>query len=440
MTESKISGFFKNGKSKRFLLECFTPIGAGRAELKRFKFASLAKLFIVCPVMFLSTFISLLKIKHNAYDSGTFSVLFKTWSIMVVLYAFINIIIYIQDLKNSRTILALSYLCLFIEIATNQIMMYGSGTMTSSAVLFIVTVFALYRVFIDYFTSLAALLLGVGLFVFFSILEFNALIPLSPLASMPVQHTAFIDFQTMSTIVNGIVVGLFFTFFSINYGMNQSLKLHRYITNHVLQRYLPPSMVELAAKGELSLDTPPERNIVTVMFIDIVGFTSMSEKLGAEAVGDLLNRYLSVMVDIAYKYEATIDKFIGDGIMIVFGAPMTLSAEEQARRSVDLALEMLEVSPSIVQEHPMQLRIGINTGEVVTGNFGTPSRSDYTVIGPAVNIAARLEAQSKPGKVLVSSTTADFLDLHYIRESAGFLNLKGIKGAIEGFYITGKSE
>jgi adenylate cyclase len=171
------------------------------------------------------------------------------------------------------------------------------------------------------------------------------------------------------------------------------------------------------------------------MFMDLVGFTSLSEKLGAEAVARLLNSYLSMVADVAHEHGATVDKFVGDSVMIVFGAPDALEPREQAHRCVALAQKLQTLLPTLGDGIALRARTGINTGEVVVGNFGSSTRSDYTVIGPAVNIAARLETASDPGRILVGETTAKLLD-DVALEPAGELQLKGVADPVRAFFVT----
>lgn len=183
------------------------------------------------------------------------------------------------------------------------------------------------------------------------------------------------------------------------------------------------------------MDWEPERRQVTVLFIDLVGFTAMSEKLGAEAVGQLLNHYLSTIVAAAHRYGATVDKFVGDAVMLVFGAPDSLELTEQADRSVRLALELTSLLEHMDSTVHLQARIGINTGEVIVSIFGSALRSDFTAIGPAVNLAARLEAACRPGGILIGEATAKLLGDEFVLEKTEALRLKGISQVIYAYSV-----
>ena len=167
-----------------------------------------------------------------------------------------------------------------------------------------------------------------------------------------------------------------------------------------MSRYMTPGVVEqVMALGEDALMVG-ERKEVTILFSDIRGYTTMTENLGASEVVSLLNQYFETMVEAVFDYQGTLDKFIGDALMAVFGAPLVLSPpESHAWMAVESALDMRrrlkEFNDSRPGEDPFRFGIGISSGEVVSGNIGSQKRMDYTVIGDAVNVSARLEQLTK---------------------------------------------
>lgn len=166
--------------------------------------------------------------------------------------------------------------------------------------------------------------------------------------------------------------------------------MYRYLTPHVAEQVM--------ALGEDALMVG-ERKDVTILFSDIRGYTTLTENLGAAEVVSLLNQYFGTMVEAVFNHEGTLDKFIGDALMAVFGAPLPL--ENHAWKAVQAALEMrsrLEEfnQPRITQEQPIiHIGIGLSSGEVVSGNIGSHKRMDYTVIGDGVNLSSRLEGVTK---------------------------------------------
>ena len=224
-------------------------------------------------------------------------------------------------------------------------------------------------------------------------------------------------------------------------------ELNYYLTESVLRRFLPPEMVRRAAAGELVVDFTPEPRLVTVLFSDIVGFTRMSNILQSSRIAELLNEYLAEMTRAIFANGGTVDKFVGDAVMAIYGSPEELTPEEQVRRAVASAQAMLEAldrlngrwqSMRLIGDNgvpPVRFRCGIHQGNAVVGMFGSPERSDYTAIGPSVNIAARLEEAAQPNTILVSATVAQYLDSRMVKEY-GFLKLKGMDEDILGFVVS----
>jgi signal transduction histidine kinase/class 3 adenylate cyclase/ActR/RegA family two-component response regulator len=216
--------------------------------------------------------------------------------------------------------------------------------------------------------------------------------------------------------------------------------LNNYLTESVLGRFLPPALVARAAQGDLSLDLRPEPRLVTVLFSDIVGFTELSNTLRSRRMAEILNEYLAAMTRAVFDNGGTVDKFIGDAIMALFGAPEDLTPNEQIRRAMATARQMyqsLDVLNRNWQAQGMpelKFRCGIHQGTAVVGMFGGAARSDYTAIGPSVNIAARLQAAAEPERILVSAAVADYLDEDGITKGEP-LNLKGIDETVLTFWV-----
>ncbi|MTJ52093.1 GAF domain-containing protein [Anabaena sp. UHCC 0253] len=167
-----------------------------------------------------------------------------------------------------------------------------------------------------------------------------------------------------------------------------------------MYRYLNPHVAEqVMALGQDALMVG-ERKDVTILFSDIRGYTTLTENLGATEVVSLLNQYFETMVEAVFNYEGTLDKFIGDALMAVFGAPLPLT-ENHAWRAIQSALDMRQRLQEfnqrrIFQSQPqIRIGIGISSGEVVSGNIGSQKRMDYTVIGDGVNLSSRLEGVTK---------------------------------------------
>src|SRR3989338_6495434 len=167
--------------------------------------------------------------------------------------------------------------------------------------------------------------------------------------------------------------------------------------------------VPLKIKDDVIGTVYVDNRMVAGAFTDICGFTSMSEKLPPEIVVQMLNEYFTEMTKIIFENEGTLDKFIGDAIMAVFGTPIftPYSARNAVKAGIDMLKKLVEIQKKWDSEGKpyFRIRCGINTGEVVAGNIGSPDRMDYTVIGDNVNLASRLESNAKPMTVLISDST-----------------------------------
>jgi adenylate cyclase len=180
-------------------------------------------------------------------------------------------------------------------------------------------------------------------------------------------------------------------------------------TRAQFQRLLSPNLVEQVVAGNLQLEKGGALTETTLLFSDIRGFTAMSEKAAPQEIVRMLNEYFELMVDVIFKHEGTLDKFVGDEIVALFGAPVALPSAEI--KAVECALNMMIVladfNRMLAEEGREEIRIGIgiNTGTVVTGAIGSSRALQYTAIGDAVNTASRLCSVAKPGEVLVSEGT-----------------------------------
>jgi len=211
-----------------------------------------------------------------------------------------------------------------------------------------------------------------------------------------------------------------------------------------LSKYLSPQIYESIFSGAQEAEITTKRKKLTIFFSDIKDFTETTEALQPEDLTFLLNEYFSMMTEIALNYGGTIDKFVGDAILIFFGDPETKGVKEDAQNCVQMAIAMqhqMEVFHGVCQdkgvEKPFQIRIGINTGYCNVGNFGSQSRMDYTVIGGEVNLAARLEAVAEPGGIALSQETYALAKDFVNAEQLPAIRVKGIARDITPFKVTG---
>ncbi|WP_374020247.1 adenylate/guanylate cyclase domain-containing protein [Paenibacillus thiaminolyticus] len=194
-------------------------------------------------------------------------------------------------------------------------------------------------------------------------------------------------------------------------------------------RYVSPAVVSELLRSREPIRVGGTRCDITVMFIDIRGFTPLSERLAPEETLQVLNQYLHACAEVIFRHQGTLDKFIGDGVMAIFGAPYPLEGHEEHALQAALSLvrraELLKQTLG-AKDIAVQFGIGIQSGEAVVGNIGSEAlRLDYTAIGDTVNTAARLESQAKPGQVLVGEETVRRLGSRFNMSEVGPLKLKG---------------
>jgi class 3 adenylate cyclase len=200
-----------------------------------------------------------------------------------------------------------------------------------------------------------------------------------------------------------------------------------------LAKYLAPQVYNSIFTGRQDVKIASQRKKLTVCFSDIADFTEITDKMESEDLTHLLNHYLTEMSRIASDHGATIDKYVGDAIVMFFGDPETRGVKEDALACVKMALAMQrrigdlkEVWRNAGIETPLRCRIGIHTGYCTVGNFGSEDRMDYTIVGGGVNLASRLEHEAQPGSVLISYETFAHVNDEVQCEQPGEIRVKGI--------------
>ncbi len=232
-----------------------------------------------------------------------------------------------------------------------------------------------------------------------------------------------------------IVMALFAIFGShAQYTINERKKAEKKLekdaaTRERFHRLLSPNLAEMVVSGELDVEKGGEDRIATVLFVDIRGFTALSESTKASEVLKILNEYYEVVVDVVFKREGTVDKFIGDEMMVIWGAPLT--NDDDPLRAVKSALDILK---SLVifnesgkkSERPeIKVGIGINTGRLTAGYIGSSRTMSYSVIGDTVNTASRLCSAARPGQILISENTCSHVSEYVYATKLEPIKVKG---------------
>ena len=219
--------------------------------------------------------------------------------------------------------------------------------------------------------------------------------------------------------------------------------------NHQLQalsnklaKYLSRQVYTNIFEGKQDVKIESYRKKLTVFFSDIEGFTELTERVESEVLTGVLNKYLNEMSKIALDHGGTIDKYIGDAIMIFFGDPDTLGEQEDAVACVKMAIEMRNKLVEMRNEWqtmgvstPLRVRMGVNTGFCTVGNFGSDERLDYTIVGGAVNLASRLEGAAKVNEILIAEDTYALIKDEIKCEPCGEIKVKGITYPIKTYTV-----
>jgi class 3 adenylate cyclase len=210
-----------------------------------------------------------------------------------------------------------------------------------------------------------------------------------------------------------------------------------------LSKYLAPQVYQSIFSGDRDVSLDTTRKKLTVFFSDLKDFTQITDDLEPEDLADLLNEYFTEMSEIALEHGATIDKFIGDAMLMFFGDPDTKGIEGDAVSCVAMAIamqrrmrELQDVWRTRGIQEPLRMRIGINTGYCNVGNFGSSDRMDYTIIGGEVNLAARLEEHADPDGILLSYETYALVRDRVTAEEWPAIEVKGIRREIRPYAVT----
>lgn len=215
--------------------------------------------------------------------------------------------------------------------------------------------------------------------------------------------------------------------------------LHQAKLRGDLSRFMSKDLVDAIVRGEHSLALGGTRMSVSVVFADVVAFTPLAESRPAEAVVAILNELFSVLTEVVFRHGGTVDKFVGDCIMAVWGAPVPVP--DHAARALAAAEDMMRfletASAEWRKKYDVEIRlgVGVNSGEAIVGNIGSDKRMEYTVIGDVVNVAARLEAIAAPNQVLVSAATRDMVGDAFSMRLLGERSLTGRKQATKVYEL-----
>ncbi len=204
-------------------------------------------------------------------------------------------------------------------------------------------------------------------------------------------------------------------------------------SKRLLRRYAPAAVAARIESGDAETVGHPQRLRVTALSSDVAGFTALADQIDPESLSQIINEYMAAMSDVVEGQGGVVTEFAGDGLMAIFGAPEAFEPEEQVRRALSAANAMharlAELNTSWFRlgiEQPLRVRIGINTGMLSVGTFGSDGRATYTAIGLQMNVAARIQAQCEPGGILLSSASWHLVNDTVECDPLGEVTVKGV--------------
>ena len=219
-------------------------------------------------------------------------------------------------------------------------------------------------------------------------------------------------------------------------------EMNRYLQlSNQLSRYAPLQLWQAIMRGDTEAKIEYKRKKITVFFSDIQGFTELSETLIPDDLAFVLNDYLSHMTEIAKQYGATVDKFMGDAILIFFGDPDSQGVEQDAKNCIDMAIAMRHQMKFLRERwvkmgySPLHIRMGVSTGYCHVGNYGAMHRMAYTIVGRDANLAARLQSAAEIDEILVSDETYKLIKNDYLCAPKAPMELKGIQGKVRTWQV-----
>jgi adenylate cyclase len=383
---------------------------------------------------------------NDILDIARLEVHFAQWLVAVILLALVAIPFARRDREARWTI----YLVILVYggFLIRHIHLFGS--MSSPFVFMAHMVILLITLFIDTRAGLVALVFGGVLTASVLGLELNGTLEYAPaLTARSIDDqikVAWISLHWILTLmVAGAILVLLQLSISARDAQREKLRVARERlerSTRLIRRYVPTQLAEKILTGEHTGETQPERRKLTLFFSDVVEFTRASDRMDPEDLTGLLNEYLSEMAAIADSAGATVNQFVGDGIMMFFGAPEATSDRDHALRAVRMSVRMQQRMAELRVkwyeqgiQTPFRIRIGINTGIASVGDFGSEGRTTYSAIGIQTNLTARIQDQCEPGRVLISHSTWALIHDEIPCEERGEIQVKGVHYPVKIYMV-----
>jgi len=337
-----------------------------------------------------------------------------------------------------------------IYIGFTVVNMQALGTMASYPAAHLGCALVVILVFLGGRIVLASSLFAVCLLVLVLIAETRQIIPYAPFIlqrNLDALNTPAFGMAAFSALFVIILQGLTITFLVLSALKNSEQKLIEAST--IIRRYVPSAVADDVLAGRHADIETPQRRRVTVLFADIVGFTDVADRVEPEITTQVLSEYLSAMTATIESHQGTLNEFAGDGVMALFGAPVALAAEDQALQAVKAAKQMQRSMADLNQQwrklglgQELQIRIGINTGILSVGSYGSLGRSTYTAIGLQTNVTDRIQSHCQPGQILISEASWELIRNEIACAAQGEIAIKGVHFPVRVFkpIISSQSE
>ena len=323
--------------------EIFTSLDAEPVSLRKLKTAALVRVLIIFPAIFLLTFFFLLNQRGIGHDPRVQQAVFLTWIVMALVYLAANIIIYFLNAPGSRIIMFFAYIPVFIELTTNQLVLYYAGTMSSHVVLYIIAIVAIYRVFLDYRYAVFSAVTGGALFTILALLEIMGFLPVAPGLPVELNHPVYYDGSLAAFLILTVLVGISTVLFSINYGMNQALKLHRIVQEQSLSD--PLTGIPNRRRFEKSLGAEWNRlkrsgEPLSVIMIDIDYFKQYNDNYGHPAGDACIKKIARTLEPLAGRPADLVARFGGEEFSVLLPGTGIAGAMVIAGKMRDMVMSL----------------------------------------------------------------------------------------------------
>jgi len=352
--------------------------------------------------------------------------------------------------RSERACRIAIHLALTSALITGTSGLWLRGSLTNAlSIILIAAAIAVVRVYLDWRLGLFALLMAMAMHSLLVVLETAGVIQshaLHPhLDLVEYASTSFMLATLAWILLIYVVVWVFASYVARRFRVGEqalrelNMSLEQKVSDQVthiervnrLRRYMAPQVVEHMLESEVDPSDMRERRTISVLFADLRGFTQLVETLDPGELDEMLNKYFDEVTTAAFAHGGTIDKFIGDAVMMLFGAPQSTGEQDQALRCVKTAVEIQQR----LREINLVARIGIGTGEATVGSFGSAQRTEFTAVGVTVNRAARLEPLAPSGAVLVDERTQELAGDVFTMKLFGELELKGFGKPVRAYEV-----